>query len=153
RRERERVSHGPAVDGWMGVLARLGASGEGAFGARGCAALNCAMRPNPDQIAAEARNYAAHEVLRDGGSIHIRAIRADAKARLLEHFRHLSQDSIYHRFFGLKHSLTDQDLMRFTEVDFINHVALVATLIEDGAERFIGVGRYVSSGPERAEVA
>ncbi len=111
------------------------------------------MSRNPDEIAAEARNYAAHEVLRDGGSIHIRAIRADDKARLLDHFRHLSQDSIYHRFFGLKHSLTDQDLMRFTEVDFINHVALVATLREDGTERFIGVGRYVTSGPGRAEVA
>jgi len=101
----------------------------------------------------EAKSYSANEVLRDGGSIHIRAIRADDKARLLDHFRHMSQDSIYHRFFGLKHTLSEQDLVRFTEVDFVTHVALVATLRTGGDERFIGVGRYVTTGPARAEVA
>jgi acetate---CoA ligase (ADP-forming) len=106
-----------------------------------------------DQTTAKARNYSANEVLRDGGSIHIRAIRADDKERLLDHFRHMSQDSIYHRFFGLKHSLTDQELVRFTEIDFVNHVALVATLRAGGDERFIGIGRYVATGPARAEVA
>ncbi|HVA39639.1 MAG TPA: GNAT family N-acetyltransferase [Candidatus Binataceae bacterium] len=106
-----------------------------------------------DDTRLEARNYSAHEVLRDGGSIYIRAIRADDKDRLLDHFRHMSQDSIYHRFFGLKHSLTDQDLVRFTEIDFVSHVALVATLRTGGDERFIGVGRYVTTGPARAEVA
>jgi acetate---CoA ligase (ADP-forming) len=106
-----------------------------------------------DQTTAKARNYSANEVLRDGGSIHIRAIRADDKERLLDHFRHMSQDSIYHRFFGLKHSLTDQELIRFTEIDFVNHVALVATLRAAGDERFIGIGRYVTTGPTRAEVA
>jgi acetyl coenzyme A synthetase (ADP forming)-like protein len=106
-----------------------------------------------DDTAIEARNYSAHEVLRDGASTYIRAIRPDDKQRLLDHFQRLSQDSIYHRFFGLKHSLTRDDLVRFTEVDFKTHVALVATLREDSDERFIGVGRYVSSEPGRAEVA
>ncbi len=101
----------------------------------------------------EARNYSAHEVLRDGGSIFVRAIRADDKDRLLDHFRHLSQDSIYQRFFGLKHSLSDADLVRFTEIDFVSHVALVATLRTNGDERFIGVSRYVTTGPGYAEVA
>ncbi len=106
-----------------------------------------------DDTSIEARNYSAHEVLRDGGSIYVRAIRSDDKQRLLDHFQHLSQDSVYHRFFGLKASLTREDLVRFTEVDFKAHVALVATLRHDGDERFIGVGRYVSSEPGRAEVA
>jgi len=106
-----------------------------------------------DDTSLGARNYSVHEVLRDGGSIYIRGIRADDKDRLLDHFRHMSQDSIYHRFFGLKHSLTDQDLVRFTEIDFVSHVALVATLRTGGDERFIGVGRYVTTGPARAEVA
>lgn len=106
-----------------------------------------------DDTAVEVSNYSAHEVLRDGGSIYIRAIRPDDKQRLLEHFQRMSQESIYHRFFGLKHSLTRDDLVRFTEVDFKTHVALVATLREDGTERFIGVGRYVSSRPGSAEVA
>jgi len=106
-----------------------------------------------DDTTVEARNYSANEVLRDGGSIYIRAIRADDKERLLDHFRHMSQDSIYHRFFGLKHSLTDQELVRFTEIDFASHVALVATLRTGDDERFIGVGHYVTTGPARAEVA
>ncbi|HZZ08821.1 MAG TPA: GNAT family N-acetyltransferase [Candidatus Binataceae bacterium] len=106
-----------------------------------------------DDTSLEARNYSANAVLRDGGSIHIRAIRADDKDRLLDHFRHMSQDSIYHRFFGLKRSLSDQDLVRFTEIDFITHMALVATLLRDGGERFIGVGQYVTTGPASAEVA
>ena len=106
-----------------------------------------------DDTSLEARNYSAHEVLRDGGSIHIRGIRADDKERLLDHFRHMSQDSIYHRFFGLKHSLSEQDLVRFTEIDFASHVALVATLRTGGDERFIGIGRYVTTGPARAEIA
>jgi acetyl coenzyme A synthetase (ADP forming)-like protein len=107
----------------------------------------------PDDSSLEARNYSAHEVLRDGGSIYVRAIRPDDKERLLDHFRHMSQDSIYHRFFGLKHSLSEQDLVRFTEIDFVSHVALVATLRVGDDERFIGVGRYVVTGPGSAEVA
>lgn len=106
-----------------------------------------------DDTSPEVRNYSAQEVLRDGGSIHIRAIRADDKDRLLHHFRDMSQGSIYHRFFGLKHSLSEQELVRFTEIDFVSHVALVATLRIGGDERFIGVGRYVTTEPARAEVA
>jgi hypothetical protein len=66
--------------------------------------------------------------LRDGGSIRIRAIRADDKARLLEHFSHLSERSAYQRFLGIKKTLTPEDLVHFTELDFVNAVGLVATL-------------------------
>lgn len=104
------------------------------------------------------RDYRADEILRDGGSIHIRAIRPDDKQRLLAHFRAMSPDSVYFRFLGPKRALTDQDLARFTEIDYVSHVALIATLREGPAERIIGVGRYLVSGggrhrAERAEVA
>jgi acetate---CoA ligase (ADP-forming) len=100
------------------------------------------------------RNYAVDEVLRDGGSTHIRAIRPDDKQRLLKHFGGLSENSLYHRFFGLKKVLTQEDLVRFTELDFDRHVGLVATLRQDDEEVFIGVGRYVRTGePSTAEVA
>src|SRR5256885_108334 len=74
------------------------------------------------------RRYAADEILRDGGSIHLRAIRADDKQRLVEHFGHLSAQSVWFRFFGVKKRLSDQELTQFTELDFANRVALVATL-------------------------
>jgi acetate---CoA ligase (ADP-forming) len=99
-------------------------------------------------------HYSAEEILRDGGSIHVRAIRPDDRERLLRHFKELSEDSRYHRFFGVKRSLSEAELQRFTQLDFVNHVGLVATLSHSGEERFIGVARYVrGTDPARAEVA
>jgi acetyl coenzyme A synthetase (ADP forming)-like protein len=102
-------------------------------------------------------SYAAEEILRDGGSIHIRAIRPDDKRRLADHFSHLGSRSVYLRFFNAKKRLTDEELARFTEVDFVRRVALVATLRLGDDEQIIGVGRYdVLDGagpPRRAEVA
>jgi acetyl coenzyme A synthetase (ADP forming)-like protein len=98
--------------------------------------------------------YSVEEVLRDGGSIVIRAIRPDDQRRLLEHFRGLSKDSIYFRFMGPKHTLGERELKYFTELDFRDHVGLVATLREGGDEHILGVGRYVrAKNPARAEIA
>lgn len=102
----------------------------------------------------DAAAYSTVEILRDGGSIHIRAVRPDDRDRLLTHFKGLSEQSIYHRFFGIKRALNDEELRRFTDLDFVNHVGLVATLGSGDDERFIGVARYVRSVDNaRAEVA
>ena len=99
-------------------------------------------------------SYSAQEVLRDGGSIYVRAIRPDDRDRLLRHFRELSEQSVYHRFFGVKRTLSDAELVGMTDLDFVTHVGLVATLGEGSEERFIGVARYVrGADPTRAEVA
>ena len=58
--------------------------------------------------------YAADALLRDGGSIHIRAIRADDKERLQAHFHGLGFDSVRFRFLGGKKDLTPADLRYFT---------------------------------------
>ena len=101
------------------------------------------------------RHYAAEGILRDGTSIHIRAMRADDKQRLLDHFSRLGAQSIYFRFFRAKKRLTDEELVQFTELDFVRNAALVATLGQGENERLIGVGRYSAVNPEgtRAEVA
>ena len=104
----------------------------------------------------EASEYAVEEILRDGGSILIRAIRPDDKELLLEHFRSLSADSVYLRFLGSKKELSPAELTRLTEVDFVRHVALAATLRVGDREKIIGVGRSIVSrddAPHRAEVA
>jgi GNAT superfamily N-acetyltransferase len=107
-----------------------------------------------NEVVIDPASYRTEEVLRDGGSIHIRAVRPDDPERLLQHFKSLSEQSIYYRFFGIKRTLDDAELARFTQLDFANHVGLVATLREDGIERFIGVARYVRlTEPTRAEVA
>ena len=100
------------------------------------------------------RTYAVDAVLRDGSPIRIRAITPVDKEKLFAHFSGLSQDSRYTRFFGAKRTLTPDELARFTELDFDNQTGLTATLTEDGAERFIGVGRYFrTTDRTRAEVA
>src|SRR5258706_9211022 len=98
--------------------------------------------------------YAVDANLRDGRSIRIRAISTDDQDRLHDHFRGLSQQSIYFRFMGFKRDLSAQNLKWLTELDFNDHVGLAATLTENGHERFIGVGRYLrGKNPHRAEVA
>jgi GNAT superfamily N-acetyltransferase len=100
------------------------------------------------------RKYAVDAALRDGGSIRIRAITPDDQDRLHDHFRGLSQQSIYFRFMGFKRDLSAQDLKWLTELDFNDHVGLAATLTENSRERFIGVGRYLrGKDPYRAELA
>jgi acetyl coenzyme A synthetase (ADP forming)-like protein len=91
-------------------------------------------------------------VLKDGGSLIVRPIHPDDKARLADHFAHLGLESVRHRFFGAKRELTPKDLAYYTEVDYERHVALVATLLEGGEDHIVGVGRYFVDGA-RAEVA
>jgi GNAT superfamily N-acetyltransferase len=91
------------------------------------------------------RDYRVDETLRDGGSLHIRTIRRDDRQRLLTHFKALSPRSVHSRFFGMIRTLSDEELTRLTDLDFIHHVGLVATLGEGPDEPLIGVGRYIVS--------
>jgi len=94
------------------------------------------------------RHYSRDDLLRDGTSVHVRAIRPDDKQRLRRHSEELSARSVYFRFLGPKKRLSDQDLTLFTELDFVNRVALVATIGKGEDERIIGVGRYAATEPE-----
>jgi GNAT superfamily N-acetyltransferase len=89
------------------------------------------------------RDYRVDETLRDGGTLRIRAIRRDDSQRLLAHFKALSPRSVHFRFFGMMRTLSDQELTRLTDLDFIHHVGLVATLGEGPDEPLVGVGRYI----------
>ena len=82
----------------------------------------------PETGISGARRYSAEGILRDGSSIHIRAMRPDDKERLVDHFSRLSAQSVYFRFFRAKKRLTDEELVQFTELDFVRNGALVATL-------------------------
>jgi acetate---CoA ligase (ADP-forming) len=105
-------------------------------------------------VPSDPRLYHADQILRDGTSIHIRAIRPDDKQRLVAHFQLLGKESVYFRFFGAKKRLTDEELKRLTEPDFVDHVGLVATLRDGEEEHIIGVGRYLRyEAAHRAEVA
>jgi acetyl coenzyme A synthetase (ADP forming)-like protein len=106
----------------------------------------------------QSRSYATDVLLRDGTSLHLRAIRPDDKERLLDHFRRLGPESVRHRFFGVKKDLTTQELERFTEPDFDRHVGLVGTQEGAAGEAIVVVGRYfrlepADDGVARAEFA
>jgi acyl-CoA synthetase (NDP forming)/RimJ/RimL family protein N-acetyltransferase len=93
--------------------------------------------------------WEADVVLRDGSVAHLRPITpADAEAVRRFHAGQ-SDESIYMRFFAPLRQLSDRDVERFTNVDYHDRVALVAT-VRDG---IIGIGRYDRITPTAAEVA
>src|SRR5262245_53071573 len=91
------------------------------------------MIPRP--MASPWRDYAADVILRDGTSVHLRAIRPTDRAELARGFEQLSPEAVYFRFFRAKHRLNDAELTAFTELDFASSAALVAVLRVGGEER------------------
>ncbi|HEY5032479.1 MAG TPA: GNAT family N-acetyltransferase [Actinomycetes bacterium] len=89
-------------------------------------------------------------VLLHGGRVHMRPIRADDEERLREFHAKLSPESVYFRYFAPYPVLREKDVRRFTHVDYVDRVALVATIDDE----IVGVGRYDRLGdPTSAEVA
>lgn len=89
-------------------------------------------------------------MLSDGGTAHLRPIRPDDADLLRSFYSRLSEESIYFRYFGPRPRLTDRDVAYFTNVDYNNRVALIATI---GTE-MVAVVRYDRVKPEdHAEVA
>ncbi len=88
-------------------------------------------------------------MLRDGGVAHVRPITPQDAP--LVHAFHDSQsaESIYLRFFAALPHLSARDVARFTQVDYVNRVGLVATL---GAD-IVGIARYDRISGSSAEVA
>jgi GNAT superfamily N-acetyltransferase len=64
-----------------------------------------------------------------------------------------SQQSLYRRFFAFKRGFTDREVDFYLNVDFVDHVALVAVLEEDGRLTMVGGGRYIMVQEGEAEVA
>ena len=92
--------------------------------------------------------------LRNDTRVLIRPIRADDKALLVRGMAALSPRSARLRFLGPKTRLTTAELRYLTEIDHVNHYALVAVLADDPTT-MAGVGRWVRDGdhPDAAEVA
>ena len=92
--------------------------------------------------------------LRDGTRVLIRPIQPGDKARLEEGLANLSAETIRLRFLAAKPRFTRSELRYLTEVDGINHVALVAVLLDD-PDRLVAVARAVrlQDRPDTAEMA
>src|SRR5688572_4806404 len=91
----------------------------------------------------ELDHYSATESLRDGRSLEIRALRPADRDELMAAVGRMSDESIYRRFFSPRRQFGEREVDYYTNVDFINHVALVAVLPDDGHRVIVGGARYV----------
>ena len=97
--------------------------------------------------------YSVQDHLRDGRPIDIRALRADDEADMLAAIDRIGKDSLQRRFFVTKRGFSEAEKAFFMKIDFVNHVALVAQIEEDGRPAIVGGARYVMVKPGQAEVA
>ena len=101
----------------------------------------------------EADKYSAFETLRDGRQVEIRAIRSDDRTDLVAAVARTGAESLRRRFFVVKRNFTDQETDFFLNVDFVDHVALVAVAQEGDRPVIVGGGRYIVLRSGEAEVA
>jgi RimJ/RimL family protein N-acetyltransferase len=92
-------------------------------------------------------------MLRDGRTVEIRALRPADRDALAEAVSRMSDESMYRRFFAPKRHFSEREVEFYTNPDFVDHVALVAVLEENGHSAIVGGARYVVTEPGTAEVA
>jgi acyl-CoA synthetase (NDP forming)/RimJ/RimL family protein N-acetyltransferase len=95
------------------------------------------------------REWEADVLLADGGVAHLRPIRPSDADRLVAFYERVSPESKYLRFFVPYPRLSNRDVKRFTEVDYVDRVAFIITL----GENMIAVGRYERVENDHAEVS
>src|SRR3954463_3493198 len=98
-------------------------------------------------------NYAARELLSDGSEVAIRSLRREDEADMLAAIGKTSAQSLQRRFFVMKRHFSDKERAFFMDVDFTNHVAIVALADEADRKTIVGGGRYIVFEPGRAEMA
>lgn len=98
-------------------------------------------------------SYTAREPLRDGNHVEIRALRRDDETDMLAALERSSAQSLQRRFFVMKRHFSEKERDFFMNVDFKNHVAIVAVAEEANRKVIAGAGRYIVFEPGRAEMA
>lgn len=93
--------------------------------------------------------------LRDGTKVLIRQIRPSDRQRLQEGMARLSPATRYLRFHADVRELSEQQLDYLTQVDHVDHEALVAIDLDRPEDPGVGVARYIREPyePEVAEAA
>lgn len=87
-------------------------------------------------------NWVSRFPLEDGRVMTIRPIRpedAEIEGRFV---RRLSKEARYFRFMQALSELSQELLVRFTQLDYHRELALIATLVIDGQETEVGVARF-----------
>jgi RimJ/RimL family protein N-acetyltransferase len=100
----------------------------------------------------DAARYAATESLRNGAALQIRALRPSDRDEMLAAVGRLGPQALQRRFFAPKRGFSEREIAFFLNLDFTNHVALVA-LLDEGRPTIVGGARYIVARPGEAEVA
>jgi acetyltransferase len=91
----------------------------------------------------------SQEQLNDGTDIVVRPIRPEDAEIEQAFIRGLSAESKYFRFMNSIHELSLEMLVRFTQIDYHNEMALVAIYTGDDGEEEIGVARYMTNPDQK----
>src|SRR5262249_20081116 len=96
-------------------------------------------------------HYESDILLRNGSTLHLRAIRAEDATALMEFPKRISPRSIYFRFFSPLPELDEERAKALANVNYDDTFALVGEL----GGRLVGVARYYrdEKAHDRAEVA
>jgi acetyltransferase len=90
----------------------------------------------------------------DGTRVTIRTMRPQDREIEEQFVRQLTPTSKYYRFHAALRELTEYMLDHFTNVNYPDEMALIATIHAGDAEQEIGVARYVRTrAPDTAEIA
>ena len=109
-----------------------------------CSAVERSPSRPPDRAAPGHRSrrvldrYETDVVLTDGGTVHVRPIRADDAERLVTFFNGLSRETVYYRFFSPKRRCRPTRSATSPSLDYVDRFALVALLDHE----LVGVARY-----------
>ncbi len=97
-----------------------------------------AIHPYPAQLVKNVQ-------LNDGTDIVIRPIRPEDAEIEAKFVRELSKEAKYFRFMNTMQELSQEMLVRFTQIDYHNEMALIAVRRVNGVEDQIGVARYATN--------
>jgi GNAT superfamily N-acetyltransferase len=100
-----------------------------------------------------AARYSAFDTLRTGQRVEIRALRPEDRDDFVAAVTRLGTQSLYRRFFAVRRHFTEDETSFYLNVDFRNHVALVAIAEENTSAKIVAGGRYIVVEPGQAEVA
>lgn len=88
--------------------------------------------------------------LHDGTDIVIRPIRPEDAEMEAEFVRNLSTEAKYFRFMNALQELSQEMLVRLTQIDYYNEMALIAVKPDGKGELQIGVARYTTNLDQRS---
>ncbi|MEM8608665.1 MAG: GNAT family N-acetyltransferase [Myxococcota bacterium] len=95
-------------------------------------------------------SYRETVALADGRKVRLRPIRPDDKALLEEGFEAMSDEARYARFMTHKTNLSERELRYLTEVDGVDHFALIALHARVvSRDRGVGTARFVRLNDDR----